>query len=95
VPDMMAVNATWYRRSSLRSELREIRIIAARPARLGIVNKSPASLLELRFGSDFNNCGAHEVRALDRRAFATTGGDNVSHQVDALTFVPESRPSGF
>jgi len=41
---MMAGIATWYRRSSLWSELRETKIIAASPTRLGIVNKSPIML---------------------------------------------------
>src|SRR5258708_8173241 len=43
----------WYRRSSLRSEWRETRIIPTKPTTLGITTRNPTKLLEFPVTTDF------------------------------------------
>jgi hypothetical protein len=56
----MAGIATWDRRSSVRSELREARIIPARPTMYGTITRSPTVLLEYLPDSDFTNWGVQK-----------------------------------
>lgn len=64
IPATNAGIATWYRRSSMQSELRETKNIAASPIRLGIVSRSPTTLLEYRPESDFHQLWSPRIPRL-------------------------------
>src|ERR1700676_4389372 len=61
VPETGAGITIWYRRSSLRSELRDTRIIARSPTRCGIITRNPTTLLEYRLENDFTSCGIQKL----------------------------------
>src|SRR6202790_3459835 len=52
----------WYRRSSLRSALRDTRIIESSATRCGIITRNPTSLLEYRCENDCTSCGIQKLR---------------------------------
>jgi hypothetical protein len=61
IPAKATGAAMWYRRSSVRSEWRDTRIIAIRPRRLGIITTNPITVLDCWPNADFKICGSQKL----------------------------------